>query len=63
MSEDGAKKVYSTLKKTEPLTPTEIAELVNLNHKTVQSILLDLIATKKDVKMKKIGRYRLFWKK
>jgi hypothetical protein len=55
-------KVYKLLKKTEPQTPNEIAEQASLNQKTVQTILFDLINEKKDVKMKKIGRYRLFWK-
>lgn len=55
-------KVYKLLKKTEPQTPSEIAEQVGLNQKTVQTILFDLTNEKKDVKMKKIGRYRLFWK-
>ena len=54
--------VYRLLKKTEPQTPNQIAEKAELNQKTVQTILLEMATTKNDVKMKKIGRYRLFWK-
>lgn len=54
--------VYNLLKKTEPQTPSQIAEKAKLNQKTVQTILLELATIKNDVKMKKIGRYRLFWK-
>jgi DNA-binding IclR family transcriptional regulator len=45
----------------EPCTPNEIAEKVKLNQKTVQTVLLEL-ANSNQVRMKKIGRYRLFWK-
>jgi hypothetical protein len=59
---DKTELIYESLKKTEPQTPSEIADSVHLNQKTVQTILLELIHTNENVKMKKIGRYRLFWK-
>jgi hypothetical protein len=61
MSEETLKKVYNVLK-DEPQTPNEIADKINLNQKTVQGALLELANTKKNIKWKKIGRYRLFWK-
>jgi predicted transcriptional regulator len=61
MSEDTLRKVYSALN-DEPQTPNEIAEKINLNQKTVQGALLELVNTKKNIKWKKIGRYRIFWK-
>jgi predicted ArsR family transcriptional regulator len=54
-------KVYDSLT-SEPQTPNEIAEKLGINQKTAQSALLELANTKKDVKWKKVGRYRLFWK-
>jgi predicted ArsR family transcriptional regulator len=62
MSSEKIKRVYGALKNSEPQTPNEIAKGLGLNQKTVQSILLELVATKKDVGWKKIGRYRVFWK-
>ena len=44
--------VYRLLKRTEPRTPSEIAEQAGLNQKTVQTILFDLKDEKNDVKMK-----------
>ena len=35
---------------------------IDLNQKTVQGALLELINTKKNIKWKKVGRYRLFGK-
>jgi predicted transcriptional regulator len=61
MSEETLKKVYNVLK-DEPQTPNEIADKINLNQKTVQGALLELVNTKKNIKWKKVGRYRLFWK-
>jgi predicted transcriptional regulator len=61
MSEETLKKVYNALK-GEPQTPNEIADKINLNQKTVQGALLELANTKKNIKWKKVGRYRLFWK-
>ena len=61
MSEDTLRQVYSALK-DEPQTPNEIADKINLNQKTVQGALLELVNTKKNIKWKKIGRYRIFWK-
>jgi predicted transcriptional regulator len=61
MSEETLKKVYNALK-GEPQTPNEIADKINLNQKTVQGALLELVNTKKNIKWKKVGRYRLFWK-
>lgn len=63
MSAETIKRVYKALKNTEPQTPSEIAKNLGLNQKTVQSILLELTNVKDDVKWKKIGRYRLFWKR
>ena len=62
MSSKTIEKVYNALKNIEPQTPNEIANNLGLNQKTVQSILLELANTKDDVKWKKIGRYRIFWK-
>ena len=61
MSEDTLRKVYIALN-DEPQTPNEIADKINLNQKTVQGELLELVNTKKNIKWKKIGRYRIFWK-
>jgi predicted transcriptional regulator len=61
MSEDTLRKVYSALN-DEPQTPNEIADKINLNQKTVQGALLELVNTKKNIRWKKIGRYRIFWK-
>jgi predicted transcriptional regulator len=61
MSEDTLRQVYSALN-DEPQTPNEIAGKINLNQKTVQGALLELVNTKKNIKWKKIGRYRIFWK-
>ena len=61
MSEETLKKVYNVLK-DEPQTPNEIADKIDLNQKTVQGALLELANTKKNIKWKKVGRYRLFWK-
>ena len=46
----------------EPQTPNKIADKLHLNQKTVQGALLELANTKKDVRWKKVGRYRLSWK-
>jgi len=62
MSQDKIDLVYSLLKNTEPQTPSQIAEKANLKQRAVQTILLELVTTNDDVKMKKIGRYRLFWR-
>jgi predicted transcriptional regulator len=59
---DNIETVYNLLKKNEPQTPSEIADQAGLNQKTVQTILFDLKDEKDDVRMKKIGPYRLFWK-
>ncbi len=61
MSDDTLRKVYGALS-DEPQTPNEIADKINLNQKTVQGALLELANTKKNIKWKKIGRYRIFWK-
>lgn len=62
MSQKNIDIVFNLLKTCEPRTPNEIAEQANLNQKTVQTILLDLANSNKYVKMKKVGRFRLFWK-
>ena len=61
MSSETLQRVYNVLR-SEPKTPNEIADKIGLNQKTVQSALLELANTKKNVKWKKVGRYRLFWK-
>jgi predicted transcriptional regulator len=62
MSSDKIEKIYKALKNCDPQTPNEIAGALNLNQKTVQSILLELANTRKDVRWKKIGHFRLFWR-
>ena len=54
--------VFKLLKTCEPQTPNEIAMQAKLNQKTVQTILLDLANSNEKIKMKKIGRFRIFWK-
>ena len=61
MSLETLDKVFKALG-YEPETPNEIADRIQLNQKTVQGALLELVNTKKNIKWKKIGRYRLFWK-
>ena len=61
MSLETLEKVYGALA-SEPQTPNEIADKIDLHQKTVQVALLELANTKKNVRWKKIGRYRLFWK-
>jgi predicted ArsR family transcriptional regulator len=62
MSSETIDRVYRALKNTEPQTPNEIARALGLNQKTVQSTLLELANTQSDVRWKKIGRFRIFWK-
>lgn len=62
MSAETVKRIYEALKNCEPQTPYEIAKALKINQKTAQSVLLEMVLTRKDVKMKKIGRYRVFWK-
>jgi predicted ArsR family transcriptional regulator len=62
MSSDTIDRVYNALKNCDPQTPNEIATTLGLNQKTVQSALLELANTRKDVKWKKIGRFRIFWR-
>ena len=62
MSQENINLVFNLLKITEPQTPNQVAEKANLTQKTVQTILLELANINDDVKMKKIGRYRLFWR-
>lgn len=62
MSSETINEVYAALSDA-PQTPNEIAKKLGRNQKTVQSILLELANIKGDVQWKKIGRYRLFWKK
>jgi len=54
-------KLVLTALTDEPCTPNEIAEKVKVNQKTAQTVLLEL-AQANQVRMKKVGRYRLFWK-
>jgi len=61
LSLETIEKVYNALS-SEPETPNEIADRIDLNQKTVQGALLELVNTRKNIKWKKIGRYRLFWK-
>lgn len=46
----------------EPCTPNEIAAKAKVNQKTAQTVLLELLHENKQIRMKKIGRYRIFWK-
>lgn len=62
MSAETIERIYGDLKNSEPKTPYEIAKALGINKKTAQSVLLELVLIKNDVKMKKIGRYRVFWK-
>jgi hypothetical protein len=57
MSLETLQKVYDAL----PSEPLDIANKIDLQ-KTVQGALLELINTRKNIRWKKIGRYRLFWK-
>jgi predicted ArsR family transcriptional regulator len=61
MTKGYEEKILNELKETEPQTPNEISKKIGINEKTVQTILLELLSTNDKVKMKKIGRYRLFW--
>ncbi|MFZ0224481.1 MAG: hypothetical protein WB988_20360 [Candidatus Nitrosopolaris sp.] len=61
MSLETLEKVYDALT-FEPQTPNEIADKIDLHQKTVQGALLELINTRKNIRWKKIGRYRLFWR-
>ena len=61
MSTETINRIYKALR-SDPQTPNEIALDLKLHQKTVQSSLLELANTKNDVKWKKIGRYRVFWK-
>jgi len=62
MSSETIDRVYRALKNNDPQTPNEIARALKLNQKTVQSTLLELANTRHDVRWKKIGRFRIFWK-
>ena len=62
MSSETIDRIYNALKNNDPQTPNEIANTLRLNQKTVQSALLELANTRKDVRWKKIGRIRIFWK-
>jgi len=61
MSLETLEKVYDALT-FEPQTPNEISDKIDLHQKTVQGALLELINTRKNIRWKKIGRYRLFWR-
>lgn len=60
MSARNVEKVVKVLT-DEPCTPNEIADKLDMNQKTAQTVLMDL-ANEGKVQMKKIGRYRIFWK-
>jgi hypothetical protein len=62
MSSDKINQVYKALKNCYPQTPNEIALSLSFNQKTVQSILLELANTRKDVRWRKIGHFRVFWR-
>ncbi|MFY9799393.1 MAG: hypothetical protein WAJ93_27210 [Candidatus Nitrosopolaris sp.] len=61
MSLETLEKVYDALT-FEPQTPNEIADKIDLHQKTVQGAVLELINTRRNIRWKKIGRYRLFWR-
>jgi len=46
--------------KEEPRTATELANILGINHVSVNKRLMKLIIAEK-IKMKKIGRYKIFW--
>ena len=54
MSIETLQKVYDALA-SEPQTPNEIANKIDLHQKTVQEALLELVNTKKNVRWQKIG--------
>ena len=58
MSEDTLRKVYNALN-DEPQTPNEIANNIDLNQKTVQSALLELANTKKNIKWEEGGKIQI----
>lgn len=62
MSENNVSLVFNSLKQCIPQTPYEIAKKTELNQRTVQTILLELAVNNKHIRLKKIGRYRLFWR-
>lgn len=61
MSKQKQNDIFNALS-NRPQTPNEIAKTLEINQKTVQSILLELVNTNNEVQWKKIGRYRVFWK-
>ena len=61
LSLETLEKVYNALS-SEPETPNEIADRIDLNQKTVQGALLELVNTKKNIKWKNIGRLGYFGK-
>lgn len=47
--------------KEEPRTPTEIANILGMNHVSVIKRLLKMQIRDKRIRSKKIGRYEIFW--
>jgi len=47
--------------KEEPRTATELANILGINHVSVNKRLMKLIIAGEKIKMKKIGRYEIFW--
>ena len=61
MSKQKQNEIFNALS-DRPQTPNEIAKTLQINQKTVQSVLLEFVNTNNQVQWKKIGRYRVFWK-
>ena len=53
--------VYGLLSE-EPMTPSEVAERLGINYKTVKDVLLRLAATRRDVRYRNSGRIHIFWR-
>ncbi|MCD6514309.1 MAG: hypothetical protein J7L07_05235 [Candidatus Odinarchaeota archaeon] len=49
------------LVKEEPRTATELANILGINHVSVNKRLMKLVIAGERIKMKKIGRYEIFW--
>lgn len=62
MSSEMRKKVLAALS-DEPQTPFDISKVIHHDQKTVQMILLEELNSDKTIGFKKIGRYRMFWRR
>ena len=62
MSSETRKMVLAALSDN-PQTPFDISKAIGRDQKTVQTILLEEMNSDKSIGFKKVGRYRLFWRK